>query len=218
MLHGAYYLLQILVHRPFIPVRGKPAATRIPSVAVCMNAARACARVLQAQLVRESVGHWERIVSVMPSAETNADRGETGRSDEHRFNACAERLDWKALGRCIRHQSRDGRRADLPGRPEAYGIPVRLMPFAAARNPCLFVDGIWRDGCGEDSLPRFFACILRAELVGTYCLNSPPSTAWTYQFFLPSLRTSAPGATMAQRHRRRGYPHRQSPILWCGPS
>ncbi|KAF8066999.1 fungal-specific transcription factor domain-containing protein [Lyophyllum atratum] len=49
-LHCAYYHIQILVHRPFIPSPRKPnAALSFPSLAICTNAARACSHVLAAQ-------------------------------------------------------------------------------------------------------------------------------------------------------------------------
>jgi hypothetical protein len=57
VLYSHYYQLQILVHRPFIPVRGKTPNARLPSVAVCTNAARACAHLLQTQLSRNLVPH-----------------------------------------------------------------------------------------------------------------------------------------------------------------
>ncbi|KAF5381669.1 hypothetical protein D9615_005628 [Tricholomella constricta] len=49
-LYSAYYHIQILVHRPFIPSPRKPdAALSFPSLAICTNAARACSHVLEAQ-------------------------------------------------------------------------------------------------------------------------------------------------------------------------
>ncbi|RXW16423.1 hypothetical protein EST38_g9429 [Candolleomyces aberdarensis] len=39
-LHSTYYYLQILVHRPFIPLPKKPSTASSPSLAICTNAAR----------------------------------------------------------------------------------------------------------------------------------------------------------------------------------
>ncbi|KAJ2917368.1 hypothetical protein MD484_g3051, partial [Candolleomyces efflorescens] len=40
ILHSTYYYLQILVHRPFIPLPKKPSTSTFPSLAICTNAAR----------------------------------------------------------------------------------------------------------------------------------------------------------------------------------
>ncbi|TRM69416.1 fungal-specific transcription factor domain-containing protein [Schizophyllum amplum] len=47
MLYCAYYYIQIQIHRPFIH---KESPLAFPSLAICMNAARSSARLLQAQL------------------------------------------------------------------------------------------------------------------------------------------------------------------------
>jgi hypothetical protein len=50
LLYVAYYMLQITVHRPFISNRRDSANPRagagFPSLAICTNAARACAKVV----------------------------------------------------------------------------------------------------------------------------------------------------------------------------
>ncbi|KAK7052653.1 Zn(2)-C6 fungal-type domain-containing protein [Favolaschia claudopus] len=51
-LHCAYYHLQILIHRPFIPMLRKSAPTALPSLAICTNAARACANIVDIQKQR----------------------------------------------------------------------------------------------------------------------------------------------------------------------
>jgi hypothetical protein len=48
-LWATYYLIQILVHRPFIPSRKKTPSSTIPSLAICTNAARACCHVVDVQ-------------------------------------------------------------------------------------------------------------------------------------------------------------------------
>ncbi|KAJ6500209.1 fungal-specific transcription factor domain-containing protein [Mycena vitilis] len=53
LLHAAYYNLQILVHRPFIPFPFEtPRSGSLPSLAICTNAARSCVRILDIQLER----------------------------------------------------------------------------------------------------------------------------------------------------------------------
>ncbi|KAJ7204943.1 fungal-specific transcription factor domain-containing protein [Mycena pura] len=52
-LQCGYYHLQILVHRPFIPMMRKSAPTALPSLAVCTSAARACANVVNVQQQRK---------------------------------------------------------------------------------------------------------------------------------------------------------------------
>lgn len=52
--------LQILIHRPFIPTsRTAPsiAALALPSLAICTNAARACARVINSSCQRNLIQH-----------------------------------------------------------------------------------------------------------------------------------------------------------------
>ncbi|KAK6969046.1 Zn(2)-C6 fungal-type domain-containing protein [Favolaschia claudopus] len=48
-LHAAYFHLQILIHRPFIPMLRKSATTALPSLAICTNAARSCANIVDIQ-------------------------------------------------------------------------------------------------------------------------------------------------------------------------
>ncbi|KDQ52727.1 hypothetical protein JAAARDRAFT_702130 [Jaapia argillacea MUCL 33604] len=45
-LYCHYYHLQILVHRPFIPLPRKPSPLSFPSLAICTNAARSCSHVV----------------------------------------------------------------------------------------------------------------------------------------------------------------------------
>ncbi|KAI0052329.1 hypothetical protein FA95DRAFT_1601990 [Auriscalpium vulgare] len=45
-LYSTYYHLQILVHRPFIPSPRKPSPLTFPSLAICTNAARSCAHIV----------------------------------------------------------------------------------------------------------------------------------------------------------------------------
>ncbi|KAJ7605126.1 fungal-specific transcription factor domain-containing protein [Mycena polygramma] len=54
-LYCAYYQLQILIHRPFIPMlhMRKFAPTALPSLAICTNAARACANMVDIQRRRK---------------------------------------------------------------------------------------------------------------------------------------------------------------------
>ncbi|KAJ7042345.1 fungal-specific transcription factor domain-containing protein [Mycena alexandri] len=52
-LHCAYNWLQILIHRPFIPMVRKSAPTALPSLAICTSAARACANMLDIQRRRK---------------------------------------------------------------------------------------------------------------------------------------------------------------------
>ncbi|KAJ7718356.1 fungal-specific transcription factor domain-containing protein [Mycena maculata] len=53
MLHCAYHHLQILIHRPFIPMVRKSAPTALPSLAICLSAARACANMVDIQRRRK---------------------------------------------------------------------------------------------------------------------------------------------------------------------
>ncbi|TFK84862.1 hypothetical protein K466DRAFT_495789 [Polyporus arcularius HHB13444] len=51
-LYANYYLLQICIHRPFIPSPRKPSRLTLPSLAICTNAARSCTHVLDIQMQR----------------------------------------------------------------------------------------------------------------------------------------------------------------------
>ncbi|KAJ7636406.1 fungal-specific transcription factor domain-containing protein [Roridomyces roridus] len=52
-IYAIYYHAQMLIHRPFIPIPGKPPVqTNFPSLAICANAARACGHVLDVQARR----------------------------------------------------------------------------------------------------------------------------------------------------------------------
>ncbi|KAF9236278.1 fungal-specific transcription factor domain-containing protein [Melanogaster broomeanus] len=46
VLYASYYLVQILIHRPFIPSPRKPSPLSFPSLAICTNAARSCSHVI----------------------------------------------------------------------------------------------------------------------------------------------------------------------------
>src|SRR5882762_11260525 len=48
-LFSAYYHLQIVIHRPFIPSPRRPSPLSFPSLAICTNAARSCSHVLDIQ-------------------------------------------------------------------------------------------------------------------------------------------------------------------------
>ncbi|KAF8834771.1 hypothetical protein BDN67DRAFT_914233 [Paxillus ammoniavirescens] len=45
-LYSSYYLVQISIHRPFIPSPRKPSPLSFPSLAICTNAARSCSHVI----------------------------------------------------------------------------------------------------------------------------------------------------------------------------
>lgn len=47
LLHCIFYLVQILIHRPFIPSSNKPSTIPLPSLSICLNAARACCRIAE---------------------------------------------------------------------------------------------------------------------------------------------------------------------------
>ncbi|KAI0035392.1 fungal-specific transcription factor domain-containing protein, partial [Vararia minispora EC-137] len=47
-LHAAYHLVQMTIHRPFIPSSRKASSLSFPSLTICANSARACIHVLQA--------------------------------------------------------------------------------------------------------------------------------------------------------------------------
>ncbi|KAJ6552571.1 fungal-specific transcription factor domain-containing protein [Mycena vulgaris] len=53
-LYCAYSHVQILVHRPFIPMVRKSAPTALPSLAICMSAARTCANMVDVQRRRKA--------------------------------------------------------------------------------------------------------------------------------------------------------------------
>ncbi|KAJ7238334.1 fungal-specific transcription factor domain-containing protein [Mycena haematopus] len=68
-LHCAYYHLQILIHRPFIPMLRKSAPTALPSLAICTSAARACANIVDVQ--RQRNGNVPAVIN-LPSVFTSA--------------------------------------------------------------------------------------------------------------------------------------------------
>ncbi|KAJ6502486.1 putative fungal-specific transcription factor [Mycena sanguinolenta] len=69
LLYAGFYHVQIMVHRPYIPApleASRPGA--LPSLAICTNAARSCARIIQAQ---DTMG-IEPNQSMLPAAFTSA--------------------------------------------------------------------------------------------------------------------------------------------------
>ncbi|KAK6971971.1 fungal-specific transcription factor domain-containing protein, partial [Favolaschia claudopus] len=51
-IYTAYYQLQILIHRPLVPILRKSAPTKYLSLAICTNAARSCANIVDIQRQR----------------------------------------------------------------------------------------------------------------------------------------------------------------------
>lgn len=51
-LYANYYMLQICIHRPFIPSPRKTRRVALPSLTICTNAARSCTHVLDIQFQR----------------------------------------------------------------------------------------------------------------------------------------------------------------------
>ena len=61
ILYANYYQLQIFIHRTFIPSPRRPLANAnlsLPSMTICVNAARACLRVLDVQNRRAKAPSW----------------------------------------------------------------------------------------------------------------------------------------------------------------
>ncbi|KAJ8087145.1 Gypsy retrotransposon integrase-like protein 1 [Marasmius tenuissimus] len=54
-LYTEYYLLQVLIHRQFIPSPKKPSPLSFPSLAICTNAARSCIRIADIQRRRTGI-------------------------------------------------------------------------------------------------------------------------------------------------------------------
>ncbi len=63
LLYSAYYALQIMVHRPFIPSSRKASPVSFPSLAICTNAARSAIHVLDRYYERVGVPyyHWHHV-------------------------------------------------------------------------------------------------------------------------------------------------------------
>ncbi|KAI0312122.1 fungal-specific transcription factor domain-containing protein [Amylostereum chailletii] len=51
-LHAGYYMVQMTIHRPFIPSSRKESSLSFPSLAICCNSARGCSHVLEVQRQR----------------------------------------------------------------------------------------------------------------------------------------------------------------------
>ncbi|KAJ7157390.1 hypothetical protein C8R46DRAFT_425029 [Mycena filopes] len=66
-LYSTYYHAQILIHRPFIPAPGRATVLpeKFPSLAICANAARLCAHVLDVQTRRARPLHNAHIVNAL---------------------------------------------------------------------------------------------------------------------------------------------------------
>ncbi|KAJ6618065.1 fungal-specific transcription factor domain-containing protein [Mycena sp. CBHHK59/15] len=63
-LYCGFYHLQILIHRPFIPMVRKSAPTGLPSLAICTNAGRACANLVDVQ--RRRRGKFPVVINLAP--------------------------------------------------------------------------------------------------------------------------------------------------------
>ncbi|KAK7020559.1 Zn(2)-C6 fungal-type domain-containing protein [Favolaschia claudopus] len=68
-LHTAFYLAQILVHRPFITVSTEiTRSAELPSLAICTNAARSCSRIIQTLNELEIEAHQNMLLPASTSA------------------------------------------------------------------------------------------------------------------------------------------------------
>ncbi|KAI0092310.1 fungal-specific transcription factor domain-containing protein [Irpex rosettiformis] len=67
-LYAAYYTVQIVVHRPFIPTSRKPSSLSFPSLAICTNAARSCVHVVDEAWARtRTVSHIHQQYALLSS-------------------------------------------------------------------------------------------------------------------------------------------------------
>ncbi|KAJ6511807.1 fungal-specific transcription factor domain-containing protein [Mycena vulgaris] len=67
-LYCAYSHVQILIHRPFIPMLRKSAPTALPSLAICTSAARMCANIVDVQRQRKAMPVVINLTAVFTSA------------------------------------------------------------------------------------------------------------------------------------------------------
>ncbi|KAF5350768.1 hypothetical protein D9758_010394 [Tetrapyrgos nigripes] len=68
IIHSMYYWVQIQVHRRFIPGPGQTSEGKFPSLAICMNAARSCIRVIESALRRNFLAYGHFITPLFGSA------------------------------------------------------------------------------------------------------------------------------------------------------
>ncbi|KAJ6500205.1 fungal-specific transcription factor domain-containing protein [Mycena vitilis] len=69
LLYTAYYSIQILLHRPFIPAPFGNASTAVlPSLAICTNAARSCIRILDIHFKRTGSVTFDMLPSIGSAA------------------------------------------------------------------------------------------------------------------------------------------------------
>ncbi|KAJ3551665.1 hypothetical protein NM688_g4573 [Phlebia brevispora] len=67
-LHTAYYVLQITIHRPYIPSPRKKSPLGFPSLAICTNAARSCIHVMDTQFNRTARSSYQTMIGCFSSA------------------------------------------------------------------------------------------------------------------------------------------------------
>ncbi|KAJ3558753.1 hypothetical protein NM688_g738 [Phlebia brevispora] len=67
-LYTSYYVLQITIHRPYIPSPRKPSPLAFPSLAICTNAARSCIHVLDVQYKRSGSSTYQNMLGCFCSA------------------------------------------------------------------------------------------------------------------------------------------------------
>ncbi|KAJ6498985.1 fungal-specific transcription factor domain-containing protein [Mycena sanguinolenta] len=64
LLYAAYYNVQMLLHRPFIPAPfERPPPDALPSLAICTHAARACLRIFDTSQRRQIPGYYNILAS-----------------------------------------------------------------------------------------------------------------------------------------------------------
>ncbi|KAF8992796.1 fungal-specific transcription factor domain-containing protein [Cyathus striatus] len=62
-----YYLIQILIHRPYIRTEGQPTPLAISSLAICCSAARSCSLALQEQMKRTTFAYQFMQMTAVPA-------------------------------------------------------------------------------------------------------------------------------------------------------
>ncbi|KAJ7092925.1 fungal-specific transcription factor domain-containing protein [Mycena belliarum] len=152
-LHCSYYLAQILIHRPFIPAvrrsAGASEPTPFPSLAICNNAARACANVAEIQqrrrprhplLFAQTAAFTSGIVLLLNiwGAHRTGVGVDADLSDVHRCTRVlrASKAYWPSAGHLLDTLEQLVKLHDVPPAPSRHGAAVHdPSPFVPSEEP-----------------------------------------------------------------------------------
>ncbi|KAJ7219335.1 fungal-specific transcription factor domain-containing protein [Mycena pura] len=129
LLHAGYYHVQIMVHRPYIPAPLEVSRSgALPSLTICTNAARACARIIHAQDKRGIEPNQMMLAAAFTSAIVLLLNSWSGKRSGFAYNPSKEMDD---VMKCMKMLSVAEKRFEIPVSYKHFWL-IRFIRYQAA--------------------------------------------------------------------------------------